>query len=1029
MAQIDEGLFRDWQNNEKLLAEDYKREREILRVAINDTDNKVELMQPEKFEDVKQSIALLGDKVEALDEKQSNLNQMADILNEGLEDIKEDISKVVEETGTAAAFQVDAARTDMSGVKQENLAKRLSTDYNTVSNQLTEKANLSFVTTVLSRAVSGAPKDFYYTLAALRAAYPQGTEGVFLVLADGCIYIWNNTEWQNAGVYQSNPVGTADITDEKLKVATVKPSKLYGTQIYNVFNKATATIGKRITFGNNSTGIVDDANWAISDYETVTPGEKYTVRKSPAVGVTVVVFYDRDKKPIGDIKAIGDYAKQTFTVPTNAFFMRCNVVLDGGIETEMIAVGDTYPSKYYAYMKAKATWLDLDTYDDQLAQIASQRQTMYYRQAITSVTPTSSITFNQNWYGYMNLIKNPTDPIDRVRVYTNVTTANVEYRCRIRNTNRVVLYTATKTPTTTGWQWVEFDFTGTAVIAGTDIYVEVASLNKVSAIVSGATLSSDATATDTFKNYYCNNTNLESYYVVNPANSYYMILEVQKKKNYVLPPDKSITSTMLTDDLKAELKASNEAKADLSVFMPKKVFTWGDGITGDFSGYRVPKIGIYLDHAIPWGTTEANMKGLKFKNTNQKNRIELSTPYPLDWSVANVNDGVTKKEITVSYSIIGDNINTLEGTFVQVSVRNNVGADNVVRLLVIGDSTVEGANAFITLEDGTNVWAPFWHVVAKQFAMDSIEANDTNKYKFVSLGTRTGKGGAGTVDYLGKTRSFVTATGGESGSKLADHLRYVTQKRPSQATWDLLGLGDGTGTDYKDTSAQKDLIAQTVETYTGTEADFNGNPFYDASKVGNNRFSIAKWLERYRTMDDNGNRLTLGNGTGTKITAANLNSINVCTPTHVVLQTGLNDWSQVSVTQYLADMDIFVNEIKTQLPNAKLAITLFADDPGTYFKELYPDIKDAEMRYLHDRTRPLLTALQTKYASSSDVTLLPFYFVMPPAVSLSYRWVQNDDGRKVKVPFGPASNDYHANGYAHIAWAHQLYAWIKSTFA
>lgn len=575
---------------------------------------------------------------------------------------------------------------------------------------------------------------------------------------------------------------------------------------------------------------------------------------------------------------------------------------------------------------------------------------------------------------------------------------------------------------------VEFIFDNYIELSGTDnnFFISIWSKNNKIALYGNNVYNNNeiCSASDNSSNFYvasANNTTGDSGSSPSPKNAYYPNIEFYKEKRVI--KSNSIDMSMLGDDIKNKIDPD---KIDQEFFMPDKVFTWGDNILSgmDCEGRRVPEVGIYLDHAIEYGEEE---KTLHFDDTNQKNKLSFVTPYPLDWRKSNVNNGFDKQEITRNYTIKGDKINDVSGTITQISVRNAVGENNFVALLTIGDSTVDGANAFTTSEEGQYFWNTFWNECARQFAMDSIEANDINKYKFMALGTRTGKGGQSTVEYLDKTRTIITATNGESGSKLADHLRYVSQHRPSQATWDLLGLGDGTGTDYTGTSAQKDLIAQTAEIYSGSESDFNGNPFYDGSISGNTKFSISKWLERYRTLDDNGNRLTLGSGTGTKITNENINQINVCTPTHVLLQTGLNDWSQVSVEQYIADMDIFVSKIKSQLPNAKIAITLFPDDPGTYFKELYPNIKDNGMRYLHERTRSYVTALHEHFKNSNDVDLLPFYFVMPPAVSISYRWVQNDDGTKHKVPFGPASNDYHANGFAHKAWGQQLYAWIKST--
>ncbi|WP_303984665.1 hypothetical protein [Niallia circulans] len=79
-----------------------------------------------------------------------------------------------------------------------------------------KKADQSDVETILAAVVSGAPKGFFNTLSSLQNAYPNGTDGIFLVLEDGHIYIWINSSWQDAGVYQGIEVGNKTITPNKL---------------------------------------------------------------------------------------------------------------------------------------------------------------------------------------------------------------------------------------------------------------------------------------------------------------------------------------------------------------------------------------------------------------------------------------------------------------------------------------------------------------------------------------------------------------------------------------------------------------------------------------------------------------------------------------------------------------------------------------------------------------------------------------------------------------------------------------------
>ena len=842
-------------------------------------------------------------------------------------------------------------------------------------------------------------------------------------------------------------LGGQNVTKDNIKVEDIQSYNIKGCNPVNVFDREKATYGKYL---NPEGHIGTNSHFCYSDYIPCQTGDTFEIigcnGKNNVGNICGGVIYDSSKDVIGSFTTYkpdwvtthgsSSWNNKYEVTDSNACFVRLNVLASSIDNTKMITKNYPYRNEdgsiipYIEYGKTKIEWLDLDDIkeglqkvNDDIENIITVCETSFgktYEELPTNITP--------KYYGFANRIKAPKDPISKIVLYTGAMTTEADYHCIISDDTRKIIYgstTARSTKSDGTGEYITFNFDNVEV-KGENIYISVTS-NDENLKVTYSNYKNDAicTATEDNQNYYVPKpTTSIPWYSPSPKTGYYMLFEVFCNAKSVRIADKSIGLEKLSDEVKQYIKTSTEEKKDLDLFIPNKVFTWGDGIKGDFIGNRVPKVGVYLDHMIPYGTSDLD---IYFENVSQKNRLEFITPYPIDWNAAKVNNSLKMQTILHNFKIKGHNYNEVSSAITQVSVRNDVGADTHVALLTIGDSTVEGANALITKEDGTQIWSPFWHETAKQFAMDSIEANDENKYKFTALGVRKGKGGNDTITYLEKTREIITATNGESGSKLADHLRYISQKRPSQETWDILGLGDGTGSDYRGTSAQKDLIAQTNENYSGTEEDYNGNAFFDNSKTGDNKFSISKWLERYRTLDDNGNRLTLGNGTGTKITNDNINTINVCTPTHVLLQTGLNDWSQVSVEQYLRDMDIFVREIKSQLPNAKIAITLFPDDPGTYFRELYPNIKDCDMRYLHGKTRDHIAALFEHFKDSTDVELLPFYFVMPPAVSLSYRWVQNDDGTKVKAPFGPASNDYHANGYAHKAWAHQLYAWIKST--
>lgn len=122
-------------------------------------------------------------------------------------------------------IQANDARLDLQGTLHGSLKTRIDSD----ALKVLSKADLSYVETILAAAVSGAPKGVYTTLNALKAAYPEGTVGVFLVLENGHIYVWNGASWADAGAYQGVEVGDGSITPKKTSFLKLDKTKnLFG---------------------------------------------------------------------------------------------------------------------------------------------------------------------------------------------------------------------------------------------------------------------------------------------------------------------------------------------------------------------------------------------------------------------------------------------------------------------------------------------------------------------------------------------------------------------------------------------------------------------------------------------------------------------------------------------------------------------------------------------------------------------------------------------------------------------------------
>ncbi|MDT2808392.1 M14 family zinc carboxypeptidase [Vagococcus lutrae] len=149
----------------------------------------------------------------------------------------------------------------------------------TVLNELErKKADQSFVDAQLSSIVSGAPKGTYKTLQALKEAYPDGTEGVFLVLENGHWYYYADG-WQDGGVYQSQGIQDKSVTP--IKTTFIEPAK-------NLINFDEVIENKTI----NSIGEPHEDNWScLSGFIKVEQETEYS-----HFNVTQFARYDSDKK-------------------------------------------------------------------------------------------------------------------------------------------------------------------------------------------------------------------------------------------------------------------------------------------------------------------------------------------------------------------------------------------------------------------------------------------------------------------------------------------------------------------------------------------------------------------------------------------------------------------------------------------------------------------------------------------------------------------------------------------------------------
>ncbi|WP_437918591.1 hypothetical protein [Sphingobacterium sp. LRF_L2] len=212
------------------------------------------------------------------------------------------------------------------------------------------------------------------------------------------------------------------------------------------------------------------------------------------------------------------------------------------------------------------------------------------------------------------------------------------------------------------------------------------------------------------------------------------------------------------------------------------------------------------------------------------------------------------------------------------------------------------------------------------------------------------------------------------------------------------------------------------------------NPFYDISRaqaytgdhewINRNAFSITKYLERYRTMDDSGNRLVLGNGTGYLVT--DVNAYDVCTPSHFVEGLGTNDVA-VGLTNMVYFSQQLVDTVASELPSCKIG-SYVPRRPGVFYPQRWQEYGlqsqfegNATMANYNGALMNALGALSLL----KQINYIPVFFTQSP-VSAGYveclTYDLNEIEMAAKVVSG--SDTVHLSAIQLRSIAYQLYSWL-----
>lgn len=418
---------------------------------------------------------------------------------------------------------------------------------------------------------------------------------------------------------------------------------------------------------------------------------------------------------------------------------------------------------------------------------------------------------------------------------------------------------------------------------------------------------------------------------------------------------------------------------------------------------------IQLDHLLKGLSEEYNIRF-----DNNKDVIQTSAPVYVnsgdDFSTASyvVLDGQQSKEYCSDIKVLFEGNPVYEFTLVNRCVKASVSKNKKPLVLCIGDSITDGQQALL-YEDNLESRYSFHDICLEMFMKDKIDAGNSG-YDIEMLGTRS------------RSRKF----------------RYNNEDYTIKTFHEGYGGSSATG-----------WLNGTV----------GGGLF---KKDDDTPFSIKAWVEKYRTLDDEGKKLYFGTSKETTGVAgdnwgyyedgsrsnyklgtlvANVESYNVCVPTHIHINLGSNGTTSVEQWQQ------FIDIIHSEYPNIIIGLSIF-DTAGTYFPSLHRDYDDsfcfwnenknnpnigidANISY-HDRQFDTQVNLQNFYGKEKEkIYVLPFFYCTPSVESAAYRRMSAplDDllGREPSKLMYGWGGVYHINPLAHSYCAYQFYSWLKWT--
>lgn len=232
---------------------------------------------------------------------------------------------------------------------------------------------------------------------------------------------------------------------------------------------------------------------------------------------------------------------------------------------------------------------------------------------------------------------------------------------------------------------------------------------------------------------------------------------------------------------------------------------------------------------------------------------------------------------------------------------------------------------------------------------------------------------------------------------------------------------------YTGSAAQKNMMQNWYDALSATPV----NPFFsiDEARTGSSgtAFSLTKYLQRFRTMDDAGNRLTgtagqtVVGGDGNTYTigtdVVNTTDYDVCTPTHVILNIGINDSEGANTSANT------IGTIKTFVGRFNVPVAYFLTRyPGVMNRGAWTDFALPKQYAFPAHNIGVLDGITDWFGTQQNKYLIGSYLVQNPC-SVTGDFVEDDTINHVQR-LNCTNDNLHPGIMAYKTVGFQCLCWL-----